>query len=105
MSGSKYRQGDLLFVRRRRLPEGETTRKRENGHIAEGEVTGHVHRLATLDAAEVLEVGDGLYLNITAEGGVSIVHDEHKPLDLPSGVFEVKRQREYSPGAIKEVQD
>ena len=100
----KWRQGDVLFVRVRSLPKAEAT-KRDNGHIVEGEVTGHVHRVGTLEAAEVLEIGDGLFLNVTAEGGVSIVHEDHNPLSLPSGVYEVHRQREYSPQGIRSVAD
>lgn len=98
MSGSnKYRQGDILFVQIEELPDGQKVKKRRNGHIQEGEATGHVHRVGTLDAAEVLEIGDGLFLNVTAEGGVSIVHEEHNPLALPHGTYEVRRQQEYVP--------
>ena len=98
MSGSnKYRQGDLLFVQIDGLPGGQKVKKRHNGHIQEGEATGHVHRVGTLDAAEVLEIGEGLFLNVTADGGVSIVHEEHNPLALPLGTYEVRRQQEYVP--------
>jgi hypothetical protein len=100
-----YRQGDVLFKEVRAIPRAQQPRKRATGHILEGEATGHIHRVADLDAAEVLEVGEGLFLNVTAEGGVSIVHEEHDTLTLPSGNYEVVRQREYSPEEIRNVED
>jgi hypothetical protein len=99
-----YRQGDVLFREIEAIPSGES-KKRETGHILEGEATGHVHRVKELDSADVIECGDGLYLSVTAEGGVSIVHDEHDTLTLPAGNYEVVRQREYSPEAIRNVED
>ena len=102
-----FRQGDVLFKRVAALPEGNRNR-RSNGWILEGESTGHVHRVAEadLDVAQVLEYGEGqLYLSVSAEGGISIVHDEHLPIVLPIGDYEVVRQREYSPEAIRNVAD
>jgi len=98
-----YRQGDVLFKSVTIIPEGG--KKRVSGHILEGEVTGHIHRVAELEAAEVLEVGEGLFMSVTAEGGVSIVHEDHKTLNLPAGNYEIVRQREYSPEEIRNVQD
>ena len=100
-----YRQGDVLFVKIGRAPAGER-RMRANGHILEGEATGHVHRVceADLATAEVYELGDRLFLSASG-GGVSIVHDEHAPLALPAGNYEVLRQREYSPEEIRNVAD
>lgn len=111
----EFRQGDIYIVRigskahkvcttAKGVPTGDS-KKRTTGHILEGEVTGHIHRLSDLDAAEVFECGEGLYLNVTAEGGVSVVHEEHKPVILSPGNYEVVRQREYSPEAIRNVTD
>lgn len=99
-----YRQGDVLFTRIEKLPGGRRKR-RPDGHILEGEATGHVHRVETLEAAEVLEIEAGLYMRVSAEGGVAIVHEEHSPLLLPPGDYEVTRQREYSPEQIRSVAD
>jgi hypothetical protein len=97
------RQGDVLFRKIDSIPPG-THKERATGHILEGEATGHIHRIAELDRAEVLEVGEGLFLSV-GEAGVSIVHDEHKTINLPSGNYEVTRQREYAPDAIRNVAD
>lgn len=99
-----YRQGDVLFRKVQRIPSGG--KKRISGHILEGEATGHIHRLAEDDLAqaEVLEFAEGK-LFISAEGGVSIIHEEHAPITLPPGNYEVVRQREYSPEEIRNVAD
>lgn len=103
MKQAIYRQGDVLIRQIKSLP-AQKAHKRESGHILEGEATGHIHRLETLEAAEVLECGEGLYLQV-GEDGVRIIHEEHAPISLPPGNYEVIRQREYSPEAIRSVAD
>jgi hypothetical protein len=98
-----FRQGDVLIRKVKSLPKGQRV-KRQSGQVLEGEATGHIHRIAELNQAEVLEIGDGLFLSV-GENGVSLVHEEHKPIVLPPGDYEVLRQREYSPEAIRNVQD
>lgn len=99
------RQGDVLFKRVDSIPEGGKVRK--SGHILEGEATGHIHKVAEsqLTEAEVLDCGAGLFMSVSAEGGVSIVHEDHNTLILPPGNYEIVRQREYSPEAIRNVMD
>ena len=98
-----HRQGDILIRRVSALPSKKST-KRENGVLVEGEVTGHAHRLDDLAAAEVLEIENGLYLRV-GESGVRIVHEEHAPITLTPGNYQVSRQVEYTPEAIRNVQD
>jgi hypothetical protein len=100
-----YRQGDLLFKQVKAIPAGGKVRA--SGHILEGEATGHIHRVVEtqLAEAEVLDCGAGLFMSVTAEGGVSIVHEDHATLVLPPGNYEVVRQREYSPTEIRNVCD
>lgn len=99
-----YRQGDLLFKQVKQIPEGGKVRK--SGHILEGEATGHIHRVAEMQLAEaeVLDCGAELFMKVTGDG-VSIVHEEHNPIVLPPGNYEIVRQREYSPEEIRNVQD
>ncbi len=89
-----YRQGDLLFIR---TSQPKTRGKRiKNGVLALGEVTGHSHSIADLGAAEAYEMEGGAFL-VVSENGVSIVHEEHAPVTLGSGAWEMRRQREYDP--------
>jgi hypothetical protein len=106
-----YRQGDVLFTRIDRLPAGER-KKRANATVAYGEVTGHSHALAVEDrkVAEVLEIGDGLYVHVTGagvriEGGATFVHEEHGSITLEPGAYRVTIQREYLPEGIQNVAD
>jgi hypothetical protein len=98
-----WRQGDILITEVKAIPKG--TKVRKSGHILEGEATGHVHRIAELEQAEVLEVGESdLFLSVS-EAGVSIIHPDHAPLKIPAGNFQIIRQVEYAPEAIRNVQD
>jgi hypothetical protein len=99
----QFRQGDLLFDQVQKLPSGKKV-KRQNGHILEGEATGHIHQVAELEQAEVLEIGNGLFISV-GDQGVSIIHPDHGTLELPTGNFRIQRQREYSPSEIRSVQD
>lgn len=98
-----YRQGDVLFEKIPSLPPGKKI-VRNNGHIVEGEATGHVHRVAILNDAEVIEIENGVFLR-AGTNGVSIVHEDHRTLVLPSGNYKITRQREYSPEEIRNVAD
>ena len=103
MKNAIYRQGDVLIRRVSTLPT-TGTQQRLTGILAYGEVTGHAHKVEDLAKAEVLEVGGGLYLRV-GEEGVRIVHEEHAPISLPPGNYQVEIQREYTPQAIRNVCD
>ena len=100
----QYRQGDVLLKHLSKAPRGER-KKRESGVLAFGEVTGHTHTLADLEAAEVYELDGGLFLSVTAEGGVAIQHQEHGTIEIPTGDYAVVLQREYTPTEIRTVLD
>jgi hypothetical protein len=98
-----FRQGDVLIRRIKAMPV-QIGKQRKSGILAEGEVTGHTHKLDNLTTAELWEHADGLYLRV-GEEGVRIVHDEHASIALPRGDYEIDIQREYSPAAIRNVAD
>lgn len=94
-----HRQGDVLFTRVEDLPEGLAPRK--SNVIVEGEVTGHSHRLME---GRILESARGhLYLEVLR--ATQVVHQEHNAIHLEPGLYQVTRQREYSPEAIRTVLD
>ena len=96
-----WRHGDVLVAAVNSIPAA--ARKRPNGVLAHGELTGHSHRIERLSDAEVLEHKGQLYLRVLASA--RIVHDEHKPITLPQGIYRVWQQREYTPDAIRIVED
>jgi hypothetical protein len=100
------RQGDVLIRRLDSSPElgKRIPRSRGKGIIlAEGEATGHHHRIAD-PGAELYEAHDpGLedrFLRVLADGGVQLLHEEHDTITLPPGDYEVRRQREYQPADV-----
>lgn len=96
-----HRQGDVLFVKVSAMPEEALTERKSNV-LVEGEVTGHAHRLQ--HAGKIWETHEGL-LFLAAVTGSQIVHEEHHAIDLEPGYWQVIRQREYSPEAIRWVAD
>jgi hypothetical protein len=98
-----YRHGDLLVQTAAEIP-GEA-RQLQHLTLAEGELTGHSHRIAEKGAAVLFEAFPrSLYLRVTADQA-TLVHQEHGPIVLARGLYRVWRQREYSPQEIRVVRD
>ncbi|WP_422928997.1 hypothetical protein [Singulisphaera sp. PoT] len=97
-----YRHGDLLVESVKAIPADAT--RLHHLVLAEGELTGHSHRIAEPDAAELFQTMEGLHLIVRSESA-TLVHQEHGPIPLPSGTYRVWRQREYSPREILTVRD
>lgn len=94
----KYRHGDVLIQKVEKVKGN----KLKHLVIAEGEVTGHAHRV-TGGKAELYQDGDTLFLHV--EEDATITHEEHKPLTLPVGDYGIKIQREYEPEGWRYVAD
>lgn len=117
----QYRQGDIIIERVSTLPKNLEPRELENGRVilAHGEVTGHAHEVTPVnivsqhdikEALRLLGDGDGAEAMtqaalIVKEGGAAVIHDEHSRIELPPGKYIVRRQREYTPQAIRNVAD
>lgn len=97
-----YRQGDVLLVKCAGLPP--KVEKESNCVLAEGEVTGHKHQIH--ESAILWRGTRGRrYVEVTAPSA-TLVHEEHGPISLPGpAVYEVVRQREYTPGEVRTVAD
>jgi hypothetical protein len=97
-----WRQGDVFIISVKGAPTGQRVQRRPV--LAEGEVTGHAHRLARPDSGSVFTVGNQMYLEVL-ESTASVTHEEHGPVELTRGCYEVRIQREYSPKEIRRVVD
>lgn len=109
IQGRMYRQGDVLLVSTvHTLTRGAVRVPRDRGRfvLARGEVTGHAHAIHSA-LAELFEERNGrLFLRVLAGvEQVRLSHEEHNAIVLAPGLYEVIRQREYSPGAIRFVRD
>jgi len=97
-----WRQGDVFLIATDKLPR--TGRVERRPVLAEGELTGHAHRLEDPASGRVFSAGTDLYLEVLADSA-TIVHEEHGPVTLPRGGYAVRIQREYSPQEIRRVAD
>jgi len=98
-----YRQGDVFLIPIEKAPKSEH-RANRHGVLAEGEVTGHAHRLSRPGQAEVFMIDSHMYMDVI-EDEATIVHEEHGPITLPRGAYMVRIQREYTPRGIRQVYD
>jgi hypothetical protein len=97
-----WRQGDIFITPVGSIPTN--TQPRPHAGLAEGEVTGHSHRIKEPGVARLFTHPEALYLEVTAERA-TVAHEEHGPITLPRGTYRVWRQREYSPEAVRPVRD
>src|SRR4051794_29207222 len=90
------RQGDLLLVPVAAVPDGACELGSGRLVLLRGEATGHAHVVED-EGASLHGWSSDRYLLIEGEHPAMLVHDEHDPLPLGPGVYEVRRQREYVP--------
>ena len=103
------RQGDVLITRIAALPTALKKVPRDNERVilAYGEVTGHSHALAERHCELFTPTAPGgsvTYLEVK-KAIAALTHDEHATIELEPGVYEITRQREYRPEAIRNVAD
>ena len=98
-------QGDVLFVQVGSAAGKPVPRDPQRGVVfAEGEATGHAH--VTFDEGVML-LREGETLYASADNPFIVVHEEHGPVKVPAGDWEVRRVREHDHFAeeSKQVRD
>lgn len=111
-------QGDVLFRRVVKMPDGLVRRETKGPIVVAHSDTGHHHVVEEAHGAyftdpksamvAYLQLGDGC----VATGGAVVTHhrphDTHEALRLlgkPGDVFEIRRQREWTPEGWRRVED
>lgn len=96
----KYRHGDVGI---QQVPPPPLKGRKMLKHLtlAEGEVTGHSHRVQ--GDAVLYEWSEQLYLKVRKRSAV--VHQEHARIELPRGTYRIIQQREWSPEGERRVVD
>lgn len=87
--------GDVTLKRLAVMPEGQPkkiARQKRGWVLADGEVTGHQHVIDS-DDAELIEIGGRMLLVL--EKAATVTHEEHLPITLQPGIWEVGRVQEY----------
>lgn len=86
-----YRQGDVLLVKINTRPPN--THKINTNILVKGETTGHAHRL--VHGQVLMNNSQEMFIVTTAQS--MIVHDEHAPIPLEAGFYQVIKQKEFNP--------
>lgn len=102
-----YRHGDIDFIPVTD-PKVKETIEHESFIVAEGEATGHHHRLTAALGAKVAVMkgfNNEMYIRISEPTPLS--HEEHHTLTIQPGVYEIKNEREfdYFENAMRKVLD
>ncbi len=103
-----YRQGDVLIIPVRSIPEtGLDAVSREAGRLvlAYGEATGHAHVITSKRVSLFRDMELASIFMRVSYKAIALKHDEHKTLRIPPGNYRVLRQREYSPKEVRNVAD
>ena len=115
--GQQIRHGDVFLQAMSELPEDAIP---SNGNtLAEGEVTGHAHRLKSPEGLnksfQLFTKPDGTLWLRTGENGAVLTHEEHEHILLPANTCFVcgigsggvlgRVQREWSPEGNRSVAD
>ncbi len=103
-----FRQGDLLITKVNRIPDGCKKINSEDGKliVARGEKTGHHHSFDDDGSVALLDPptkfwGDwdgqitGKVVQVTKK--TELVHQEHDPIPLEPGYYEIRYQRQHDP--------
>lgn len=93
------RQGDVILLPVEQI-EGQNL---SHLTLAEGEVTGHKHRISE-GQAQLYEKEGILYLRVLSDTA-TLSHEEHHALQIPQGSWMVRIQREYEPRGWRYVAD
>lgn len=103
-------QGDLLVTKIDTLPNGLKKAKAENGkHIVAHSETGHHHTVLEKNAQLLIDETNEFIAYLKVSNDTHIEHDRsfdtHAPIELKEGVYEIRRQREYTPEGYRRAQD
>lgn len=108
-------QGDVIFIRRDTLPAGLKEDRPVDGKIVVTHSgTGHDHvmvldRKEDAPAVRMYSGDDPLKAWIEVNRPTALEHlrghDTHEPIMFDPGIYEVRRQREYTPEGFRRVED
>ena len=93
-----YQQGDVLMHLVDEVPKGFDVEEGHGNVLAEGEVTGHAHRVRG-DITMFARPGFGgpeapeRFMDVPKR--ITVTHEEHGPVELPKGTYKVEQVREY----------
>jgi hypothetical protein len=109
MNKNQVQQGDVI-LNRVNLNISKATKVKKNNRgivLAEGEATGHYHGIEVEESeAELIQLGEKMLLNVKADS-VTLKHQEHKPITIDKGVWEVGQvvEKDWLNNMVRKVVD
>lgn len=85
-------QGDVLLKKLDKLPTGDVLKVTKKIMVLAHGESGHSHVVED-DEAELIQIGERMLLNLTKNA--TVIHEEHKPITLSPGIWEVGIVKEY----------
>ena len=103
-------QGDILITRVEMLPEGAKKQTpTKEGHIVAHSETGHHHTVQPKGVDFYHAANDDMIMYLVVENEADLIHnrghDTHEPIHFDAGIYEIRRQREYTPEGWRRVAD
>ncbi len=106
-------QGDVLFRRVLRVPDGFARNERAGRLVVAHSETGHHHAIDDLGVVEFVGASPLVcYLSLESTESAEVVHhrphDTHETVCLGGGmgaIWEVRRQREWTPEGLRRAAD
>lgn len=102
MIQKQYRQGDVLLTPTKIPDKADKAKVGKAVVLAEGEATGHAHTIPTT-ATKVFVDGPITYLKVMEPTVLS--HQEHAPITVEPGEYQVVRQMEFWLDEVRQVSD
>ncbi len=108
-SARSYRHGDVIIEATDEKPAGQIISRDKKGHVvlAEGEVTGHAHRIAsdncdlyTVPAPNNAPGNDNSVKLLVVRDFVDLSHEEHTTIRLPPGNYRIRVKRQYNAAGL-----
>jgi hypothetical protein len=90
-----YQQGDVI-LRQATIPAGAKKSERVRGNdyiLADGEVSGHAHKIKADKHIDLLEYEGKIYLRVKT-APAPVTHEEHHVIIVEPGDYEVYQVRE-----------
>lgn len=95
MNKNQLQQGDVIMTRVTVLPpNAKLVKKDKRGVVlAEGEATGHHHRIKHAPGIKLYRVDDLLFLETKVTA--ILTHEEHNPITVDPGIWQIGQVVEY----------
>lgn len=92
IANKSFQQGDVIGKKLSQMPDGKSVLiGRKTLVLAHGE-SGHSHVIED-DEAELIQIGERMLLKL--QKTAILKHEEHKPITLSPGIWEIGRVTEY----------